>query len=290
MICSGIEVKAGALKRLLFFQLLFFQVFHSPFHAETVFEEIYSPLCLSKNYPYKHNSHVSEEVWERLKPYFLPIHHPIKKRLDKIFKKHRVILSQEAFEKAGFQAKIRKADNIVVGRHPECPKYLFKVYFDTHLFSEWEHLLKRIEGALAIQECIKDHHFTHFCIPKKWIYPLPEEPPPPEKSGYYRKNFILVVEEMDLLSKKENLDAFKNEITPEMLTELYLIISQEGLIDSIYPDNIPFTKKGKLAFIDTEHRYPGALVKFKVLGRYLSSDNKKIWKSLYKSHSPAQRL
>lgn len=34
---------------------------------------------------YTYNSHVPIELWKDLKPHFLPFHHPIRKKLDRLF-------------------------------------------------------------------------------------------------------------------------------------------------------------------------------------------------------------
>lgn len=237
-----------------------------------------------------YNPLVPPDVWNKLEPYFLPPHHPIRAQLDKFFKQMRVTQSKEHFEKAGFaKPKMRKPTNIVIGRHPRFKNYLFKVYLDTQPpLCEWTNWVQRIEGARAIRACLERHGFQHFSVPQKWIYPLPLDPSPPESPEFHRKNFILIVENMNVLPSKSNLKAFKEKITPQILRELYVILKEEGLIDSVYPDNIPFTQTGKLAFIDTEHRYPGNSVCYDKLTPFLSPEMQEYWQSLIKgkdSHS-----
>lgn len=234
------------------------------------------------SYPY--NSYVSEDLWESLKPYFLPIDHPLKNRLDRLFQKHRVTESQKTFEEAGFgKPKMRQPTNIVIGKNPRFPAYIFKVFLDEQPFvCEWDSWIRRIEGARAVQRCISDHHFDHFQVPQKWIYPLPEDPSPPNHPRYHRKNFILIAENMNILDSKANLKAFKKEMTPQMLEELYIILTEVGLFDSIFPSNIPFTKKGDIAFIDTEHHDPSASIAYGRLTPFLSTNMQKYWESLTK--------
>jgi hypothetical protein len=233
---------------------------------------------------YLYNPLVPKTLWETLKPYFLPINHPIKGRLDRLFQRNRITQSEDSFEKGGFgKPKMRQPTNIVIGRNPHFKDYIFKVYLDTQPFvNEWENWVKRIEGARTIQACIKRHGFRHFITPAKWIYPLPEEPSPPFHSIYQRKNFILIVENMNILHSKENLKAFKKKMTSQILKELYIILTEEGLIDSVYPDNIPFTKKGQMAFIDTEH-YHLAPVQYHKLTRFFSPEMQLYWQSLQKN-------
>jgi len=229
-----------------------------------------------------YNPCVSPDVWLELEPYFLPSDHPIKDRLDKLFNQIRATQSEAYFEKAGFgKPKMRKPTNIVIGRHAQFKNYIFKVYLDTQPpLNEWVNWIHRIKGARAIQSCLENRGFQSFCVPKKWIYPLPASPCPPGQFRFYRKNFILIVENMDIVSSKTNLKAFKNKITSQILQELYTILTEEGLIDSVYPDNIPFTNSGKLAFIDTEHHYPGTTIPYEKLTPYLSKEMQEFWKSL----------
>jgi hypothetical protein len=230
---------------------------------------------------YLYNPFVPQTLWQELKPYFLPINHPIKARLDRLFKKNRVIQSEETFEKAGFgKPKMRKPTQIVIGRNPHFKEYIFKVYLDTQpALPEWDNWVKRIEGARGIQACMHRHGFRHFSVPHKWIYPLPEEPSPPSTSLYHRKNFILIVDNMNILHSHDNLKAFKNKISHKLLEELYTILTEEGLIDSVYPDNIPFTKKGKIAFIDTEHHHCTP-IPYDKLSHFLSPEMQKYWQFL----------
>ncbi len=238
-------------------------------------------LFAEKADAYVYHSFVPSSLWQELEPYFLPVNHPIKARLDRLFQKQRVTQSRETMEEAGFEKpKERKPTQIVIGRHPQFKDHIFKVFLDTQPdLLEWENWIKRIEGARAIQACIKRHGFRYFAVPCKWIYPLPKDPSPPSDPRYHRKNFILIADNMQILDSKENLKAFKNKMSSSMLKELYTILSEEGLIDSVYPDNIPFTKKGHMAFIDTEH-YHLAPVRYYKLTPFLSADMQKYWQSL----------
>lgn len=247
--------------------------------GDPLFPSIHQAPLLSA-FPY--NPLVPPQLWSELEPYFLPDKHPIKSRLDWLFKHIRATQSEENFEKAGFdKPRMRKPTNIVIGRHSRFKDYIFKVYLDTQPpLCEWDNWVKRIEGARAIQACLDRHGFCHFSVPKKWIYPLPLDPSPPESPHFHRKNFILIVEKMDILPSKSNLKAFKEKITSEILQELYTILTDEGLIDSVYPDNIPFTTCGKLAFIDTEHRYPGRAVHYEKLTPFFSQKMQEYWQFL----------
>ncbi len=246
-------------------------------------ERVSLPSChnwRAKN-AYSYNPFVPLDDWNALQPYFLPINHPVKDRLDRIFTKKRATASKESFEAAGFgKITLRQPTNIVVGKNPELKGYLVKAYLDSQPdFIDWGNWLNRILGAKAIKESIKVHGFKDFLVPQKWIYPLPEHPSPPSKLGYHRKNFILIVEDMHILPNQETLDKYKKKISKGQLKGLYTLLSELGLIDSIFPDNIPFTKSGKIAFIDTEHHHlwPVNYQRFK---QFLSPTMQEYWQTL----------
>lgn len=230
---------------------------------------------------YQQPPEMSLEIWNQLKPYFLPIDHPIKPILDEIFQSATLITNRESLVAAGFKLKTAKQPgNLSVGKHPRLKGYLVKIYLENQDACEWDNFYKRVNGAEAIQACIRRHGYQqYFKVPKKWIYPLSfhsREQPFPD---IFPKNFILVVEKMHLLSQHENGKAFKELITPDILDALYHIIDELGLFDSIFRGNIPFNKKGKICFIDTEHHHLWP-VNFANLERYLSPEMCNYWQSL----------
>lgn len=239
--------------------------------------------ALYKKTGYAYSSHVPADVWCGLEQFFLPFDHPVRKKLDRLFHTKRISLSKSTFERAGFKKiKERGIYNIVVGHHPNLSGYIVKLYLDTQpgICMDWHNWLKRIEGAHTIREIIHRHHFEHlFVVPQKWIYPLPAEPAPPEDPLYAQKDFILVVEDMRILDKEANLKAYKKKMTPELLNALYIVLTEGGLIDSVYPDNTPFTKSGKIAFIDTEHHHLEP-VNYGKLRRHLSPTMQNYWDAL----------
>jgi hypothetical protein len=221
-------------------------------------------------FAYDYNPAIETEVWLSLEPYFLPEDHPIKEKLDLFFQKKKPLQSFKTFKAAGFQkAKLRKATNIIVGKHPLFRGCLFKVYLESQpVEKEWENWTKRIEGANKIRACIKKHQYTRFTVPQKWIYPLPSY-------SSQKRHFVLIVEEMPILPHQDNLKKFRT-IGEDHLDQLFCIILEAGLLDSVYPDNIPFTMNGKIAFIDTEHfGFLPEEIPFKKLLPYLSSEAQK---------------
>ncbi len=208
---------------------------------------------------YTYNPYVPVNIWLQLKPYFLPFHHPVRKKLDQLFHRERATLSEETFEAAGFSITRRHRPlNAVVTGHPKLDGYLLKVYLDSQLsIIDWQMWLRRIQGAEVIRACLKKHGYNQFAVPQKWIYPLPAEPSPPLSNQYSRKNFILIVEDMHILNSKENKQAYKHKMTESLLEALYTVLTECQLTDCAYIGNMPFTKEGKIAFIDTELFFNG---------------------------------
>jgi hypothetical protein len=236
---------------------------------------------------YERNPFVDEETWNTLSPYFLPENSPLKAELDEIFGKRRVLSSRKSMIKSGFTLISRSTDKVVVARHLYLKGYLIKAYLDDMEAPDWYWFKKRIDGVRTIQEKINLCGYQRIMkTPKKWIYPLPAYPTPLIGAPYH-KNFILVVEELDILDKKHNLKAYKNKMTPQLLDALYIMLADLNLIDSIYADNTPFCKDGKLAFIDTEHSLDTTRpVPLTTVAKYLSPEMYAYWEQLIVNGGP----
>lgn len=231
---------------------------------------------------YIQNPYVSPEIWTKTSPYFLPADHPAKPFLDQIFSSQRVTLSREAALQAGFILTDHQGQQTTVMRHPSIPNYIIKVYFDNELAEakEWEHWIKRIEGARAVQAAIvKRKYGSLFVVPKKWIYPLPTEPSPPANGNYVRKNFVLIAEHMPIMGAPENKWRYRMEISRSQLRKLFNIVTDAGMYDSVRPSNIPWTYKKQIAFVDTEvyHQWP---VDYHPMLEFINRDMKVYWQGL----------
>lgn len=243
-------------------------------------------LLFSTVYGYEQNPYVSAEVWELLSPYFLPEDHPIKPKLDSLFSK-RVTLSEQSLKRAGFENyKPQKYSKTIITKHKDVKGYYFKLFTDKQSeIIDWERLYARALGAERVKNCLDRNQLHHLCkVPKKWIYPLPVNPSPP--ANYYRKNFILIAEDMHLYNKNLSIILWKTSrlVTDELLDAVYVVLQEEGLGDSVYAFNMPFSQAdGKVAFVDLEenHVWP---VHFERLTSYLSDEMKRYWIALYKSH------
>lgn len=288
------------MKKSLFFSTLFFGplLLFSPIHAydsfdnhiiENHLEASYKHLALHDLHcKYVQNPYVDEALWNELQPYFLPENHPVKIALDSVFSKKRLLLSRKSMKDAGFNILRHPQRDIVIARHPRIKDYLVKAYLDNKKIDEWKWWKKRIDGVRQVQECIDRYNFNGMMkTPKKWIYPLPSEPSPPNAPGIKRKNFILVVEDMNILSKKENLKAFKNHMTIPLLNALFIVLTENLLVDSIYAPNIPFCRDGKIAILDTEHfnNITRPMKLWKMM-RYLNPEMRAYWKELVPQFTP----
>lgn len=213
--------------------------------------------------------------------YLLPESHPIKPFLDYLFSQSRVILNLDTLEEAGFIFdKPRKFTNLIIAKHFLLPGYIFKLYLD----AQREHKDKpehyfwmlRIEGAFQVRQIIENYRLQEWAkVPQKWIYVLPSLQKVP--SGYKTKKTILVEEDMQILSQKENEDRWSSAfVSPEHLFSIYLILTHVGLSDCAKPDNMPFSKDGRISFIDTQTY--GREVPLEELNSWLSDENQVIWK------------
>ncbi len=235
------------------------------------------------------NPYISKEEHSRIHPFLLPISHPLKSNLDAIFLSTRVTLNRTTFNDAGFTIRFSQSRSfIIVASHHLLPNHLVKVYLDSELRNKknvpgWLWFVRRCEGAKKIRKVIKKNEFKYFSAPLKWLYPLPVEPAPPQDPFYTRHNFVLLVQDMQLTDSETNLRAWKTLITKAHLQELYVIISYANG-SSYRADNIPYTKEGNFAFIDTE--YPYRSPNFKNIRRYLSDEMRQYWDHLIRKGGP----
>ncbi len=226
---------------------------------------------------------ISQEIWNKVAPYLIPDSHPVKLQLDAIFSSSRAILNMKTLRAAGFHASNpRRFTRLVVATHPAVPGYVFKIYLDAQEYhknkTEYENWIMRIQGIQAVQKQIEEHGLQNFFrLPTKWIYALPSMPSPPKE--FLRKNFILVETDMNIYSNEENLRLWaSDQVSQPLLDALFLILKNVGLHDCTKPDNIPFTKDGKVTFIDTQTFNKKPL--FKRFKAFLSPANQEYWLQL----------
>jgi len=228
---------------------------------------------------------ISEQTWLEVCPHILPEDFKIKPALDALFSRKRVTLNADTLVEAGFSTgKSREFSHVVVTKHPNFSGYVFKIYLDDENQKPNDKaqafFLRRIRGALAIDKLIGEHNLQHlFKVPKKWLYYIPESPMPHKKYSY--KNFILIEEDMDILDKSANKQAWKSSmVSKETLRGLHIILKETSLYDGAKIDNIPFSKDGRVAFIDTESFGAKKSPPLRLLNASLNSKMRHAWKEI----------
>lgn len=228
---------------------------------------------------------IKEKDRERMALYLLPEDDPIKACMDHLFLSSRVTEDYDHFIDAGFLPYyVQPRSFIIVAGHPLLPGYLLKLQLDTELRIKlhkpcWEWFIRRCEGAKKIREIIEENGIKHFVVAEKWLYPLPLEPSPPQTPDYEQKLLVVLVKDMELVSKEENRKAWNTEITKEHLDELYLIF-KNAYPSSFRPDNIAYTKNGKFALIDTEYHLSFRPPHFKKIRSHLNDEMREYWDAL----------
>ncbi len=249
---------------------------------------LFSLSSLKADYnDFEKNQYITSEAREDIRPYLLPEKHPMKSKLDKIFHSSRASFDDQSLTKAGFDIKFKQPRSFIrVVSHPSLPGYLLKIVTDVELRKknnkpEWHWFVNRCKGVQKIHDVLQKNKIKYFAAPKKWIYPLPLHPYPSKNAhSNSRKIVVLLVEDMELTSKHENLSAWRKVITKEHLDELYTIISRVGG-HSYRASNIPHTKNGKFAFIDTE--YPKSPPGYGDIMGYLSPKRQLYWERLVRT-------
>lgn len=241
-----------------------------------------APCIVVAGYPnFDGNPLFTSHMRKRMKPFLLPLNHPLKVKLDAIFSRSRVIANEESFVAAGFETlSIRPVSYVRLAKHPKIPGYLFKLFLDTELRQKdekpgWHWLANRCEGARNVRNLIKKKKLKHFAVPDKWLYPLSYS----KSIQGSKQPVILIVEDMNLTSHQESCEAWHNLVTRECVEELYCILSH-GYSSCFLVENIPYSKRKKFACIDTEHPKRNMRKRYPKVGEYLSPEMGAYWKKL----------
>jgi len=241
---------------------------------------IISTMQLAHCYPnFENHPSITKEMRKRIEPHLLPLDHPAKPILDKLFSKKGITETLDSLVEAGFiTVSVRPTSYVIVVKHPALPGYLMKIYLEseTRIKQEregWEWLTFRCIGAKNIRNVIKEKKLKYFSVPDKYLYPLPIA------SGAYNQPIILICTEMHLLDQEKTNRIWMDQITKEHLKELYELLCVGGSSPHVRW-NMPFTKEGKFTCIDTEH--PFRRPNFKVVNKYLSPKNAKLWNKIVK--------
>ncbi|MBY0529226.1 MAG: hypothetical protein K2P51_03450 [Rhabdochlamydiaceae bacterium] len=244
--------------------------------------EIATDVRIEASYPnFYDNSLLDDEMRSLIAPYLLPETHPLKCVVDHLFSQSRATETMESLVLAGFQIIAAMQNSyIVVAKHSAVPGYVFKIYLDTERRSRdnkpnWRWLINRCYSARMIRLKIAQKKIEHFVVPDKWIYLLPQFP---ASRTSHPAPFILMETDMDIESAQISKNAWKKEVSRSHLNELYAIL-RHGY-GSVNLGNIPRTKNGKFAFIDTE--FSRRRHNLKHVKKYLSNEMAHYWEHLIK--------
>ena len=168
---------------------------------------------------------------------------------EQLFTNPNLFDSPEEMRTAGFNVNQRVHEELMVATHPELKRYIFKKY--TNKIPHDVQLAKyihRINGANTIAKTLAKYEIQHIIVPKKGLYRLP--------SQFGEDTYLVVAEYLDICKgddhrSGENGQCYYN-ISKEVLHELILVMHALGGCDA-WPRNQPFTRDGKIAFVDTEH-------------------------------------
>jgi hypothetical protein len=220
-----------------------------------------------------------------MSPYVLPCDHPAGSLLERLFYRFNLIENEAAFLAAGFEIRRKQRRSLMrVATHPMLAGYVFKVFFVDERECErektrgWLGFVARCDGAERIRRVIQEQRIQHFKVPSKWLFPAPHHP----SCRSDDRPTILVAEFQDLPSQEESEHAWLHSVTESHLDELYAIINRAGGT-SYRPDNIPLTRQGCFAFIDTEHSTDRP--DYESIAPYLSCQMREYWRSLIKRRS-----
>lgn len=224
---------------------------------------------------------MTEGDWSLVQEYLLPYSHPLRKKLDKIFANADALKDRKSFNKNHFYAPHWKGGrHTVVAKHFAVKDFIFKLFLDEQgIQEEWRVLMRRIIGARTISGEIERKGWGKiFKVPGKWLYPIQS---PSRLSSSEGVHFVLVAENVGKLSPETNWKLWKHSNLKEpFLKKLYTLLSTLGLKDSVYIDNIPFCKDGRVAFLDTEH-FDAFPVPYWKLGAFLNKKTKNSWEKIY---------
>jgi hypothetical protein len=156
--------------------------------------------------------------------------------------------TEDDWRDSGFRVMPRSAEKIVVAGHREARGYLFKKYpADWRSYSEQLELYEeRVAGARLLKEHLAARQVDKIVVPRKWLCTLP-----PRHDVRGKPSYVVVVDRYDLCDREESERRYRR-IHRDVLAQLCEIVFLfRGLDFSVR--NVPFTRDGAIAFIDTEH-------------------------------------
>ena len=213
---------------------------------------------------------------ESIQSYALPVEHSLRPALDRLFRDPKTLQNQKNLEKAGFVVLHSRPSTLIIAKHPALAGYLIKVYLLSSVRPQkenWENLVNRCRGAENIRKLIKQEGLKYFTVPDKWLYVSSTGDPV----------LVLIATHIDTVSKEDSKYAWKHSVSYKHLEELYCIISH-GYASTLLPANIPYTKKGIFACVDTEQ--PQREPRYENVKVHISKKMRLYWEELVRTGEP----
>jgi len=208
------------------------------------------------------------DLAEDLDAYTMPAQHPFYAKLERIFASSKTLDSERNFVKAGFTIFQLREPMFVVATHPELPGHLVKVHLRSSsrsTKSRWKNFITRCKNATKLRDLIEKEKIRYFTVPDKCIYITKHQDP------------VLIVTRMNIVSERETKRAWLSHVKHKHIKELYCILSN-GCGSSKLVENIPYTREGVFACVDTEKPSQGD----RYVKKYLSRDMSLYWDELKK--------
>lgn len=202
----------------------------------------------------------------------------MKLTLEMLFKDSSTPLTPEYIQSLGFTFLTQLGLHVLVAKHPGIHGYVFK-FFQYNVFPgiDWRYWIQRVEGAKLIKQGIQKFGYEKlFKVPKKWLF---KTPCPQVIDGKIYPSYILIAEDMRLVSFEENQMLWRKKTTEATLIALHKMMKTYGLRDCARITNVPWCKDAKIAFVDTETFHSTAL-NYHPLIEFLSRKNKIRWEHI----------
>jgi len=202
------------------------------------------------------------------------------KALSTIFSSPKALNSEVTLANAGFDVISKRPSGMFVAKHARLKNMLIKTFVHSKRTQDnWLWCFKRCWGVDCIAKLIDSKQLRHYTVPVKKIYPFFPKADSFDIDTTYTPA-ILVVTDMKIGSHQESMLAWKTVPTKRHIQELYCLLTH-GYSSCLLPFNIPYTKDGKFACIDTEH--PQRTMHFEHVPRHLSEEMGKYWRYLIRT-------
>jgi len=173
--------------------------------------------------------------------------------LDRLFRKKAVFNSSDEMRDAGFNVMRESVhEKVIVARHRSAPGFLFKKFLRTVSLTREEQLAAyemRVNGANALKAHLEALQIKKIIVPRKWLCELPTR----FNSGSLPEH-IIIVDCCDILDREDAERRYRS-IDKDQLRDLCTIFFTFSRVD-FTAKNAPFTRDGKIAFIDTGYLRP----------------------------------